>query len=237
MFEFRWLLGQQYRFSGVLTPLFKTPLGFIFHYMQTSTSRTLAQPNLESENRPTFNVVIVYEDFAAGKHAKETYDYLVQQLGRDFDFNNQMWKFDVLGNSKMKEMAVKDAVVADLVVLSSHGVGELPDEVKSWIEQWTAQPGNAMVLVALMDRPEDEASEPSSIRAYLQGVARKSKLDFFAQPNDWPDRDDDFSNQQISERAQRTSTIMADFIHHHHINPAHQIPPQHLVASRWGINE
>lgn len=205
--------------------------------MQTSLSRTQAQPNLESENRPTFNVVIVYEDFAAGKHAKETYDYLVQQLGRDFEFNNQMWKFDVLGNSKMQEMAVKDAVVADLVIISSHGIGALPEEVKSWMEHWTAQKGNAMALVSLVDRPEEEGAEASLSHTYLQGVARKSGLDFFAQPNDWPDRDSDFSNQQISERAQKTSTIMADFIHHHHINPAHCAAPQHLATSRWGVNE
>ena len=35
---------------------------------------------------PTFNVVIAYEDFETGKHAKKTYDYLAEHLGRDCRF-------------------------------------------------------------------------------------------------------------------------------------------------------
>lgn len=174
---------------------------------------------------PHFNVVIVYEDFAAGKHAKETYDYLVHQLGRDYQFNNQMWKFDVLGNSKLKEMAVKDATEADLIIVSTHGIGELPPEVKSWLDQWLAQKGHAMALVTLVDRPQTDGLERSSIRSYLQALARKAKMDFFAQPDDWPDREEDFSTQQISDRAQKTSSMMANLIH------------QNSTSARWGINE
>ena len=179
----------------------------------------------ELETRPAFNIVIVYEDFAAGKHAKETYDYLVHQLGCDYDFNSQMWKFDVLGNTKMREMAVKDAAAADLIIISTHGIGDLPVEVKSWIDHWVAEKGHAMALVTLVDRPVGEGSENGSIRSYLQSVARKAKMDFFAQPDDWPDRDDDFSLEQIAERAQKTSTVMADLIHHN------------APTARWGIND
>jgi len=198
-----------------------------------------SQPNLTMENNPAFNVVIVYEDFAAGKHAKETYDYLVHQLGQDYEFTNQMWKFDVLGNSKMKEMAVKDAVTADLIIVSTHGVGELPAEVKSWIEEWTAHKSNAMALVALVDRPVGEDAAVSAItRNYLQQVAQQAGIGFFAQPNDWPDRDDDFSIQQISERAERTSNIMADFIQHSALGlHSHAALPVHAGTTRWGINE
>ncbi|MDB6067570.1 MAG: hypothetical protein JWR26_3778 [Pedosphaera sp.] len=174
---------------------------------------------------PHFNVLIVYEDFAAGKHAKETYDYLVHQLGRDYQFTNQMWKFDILGNFKMREMAVKDALEADLIIVSTHGIGELPAEVKTWLDQWLAQKGNAMALVTLVDRPQTEALESNSIRSYLQGLARKAKMDFFAQPDDWPDREEAFSTEQNSERAQKTSSIMAEIIH------------QHPTSARWGINE
>src|ERR1700686_3227423 len=117
--------------------------------MQTSLSQTHSEKTHEPEMPPLFNVLIVYEDFAAGEHAKETYDYLVHQLGRDYQFTNQMWKFDILGNFKMREMAVKDALEADLIIVSTHGIGELPAEVKTWLDQWMAQKGNAMALVTL----------------------------------------------------------------------------------------
>lgn len=194
--------------------------------MQTSSSdRNEPELNHDFQNRPSFNIVIVYEDFTAGKHAKETYDYLASQLGVDYEFTNQMWKFDVLGNSKMRGLAVKDATTADLIVISTHGMGDLPAGVTAWIEEWLAQPRNAMALVTLVDRPHIGGDEFAGVRAYLQDVARKAGMDFFAQPDDWPDRDEDFSTEQIAERAQQTSAIMADLIQHT------------APAARWGINE
>lgn len=206
--------------------------------METLSERMHPQPDLNMENYPLFNVVIVYEDFAAGKHAKETYDYLVRQLGTQYEFTNQMWKFDVLTNPKMQEMAVKDAVIADLIIISNHG-GELPAEVRSWIDKWVVQKTNAMALVALVDRQDnEESSETASVRSYLQGVARLAGIGFFAQPRDWPERDDDFTIQQVSERAERTSTIMADYIQHNapaFLPQAAMLSP--VGSSRWGINE
>jgi hypothetical protein len=193
--------------------------------MQTASTQILDQSSCEAESRPTLNVVILYEDFNAGKHAKETYDYLVHQLGHDFEFYNQMWKFDVLVIPKMRQMAVKDAAASDLIIVSTHGVGELPPEMKLWIEEWVENKGHARALVTLVDRPKDIFSEDTSIRSCLQDAAGRAGVAFFAQPDDWPDREADFSLEQISERAQKTSIIMADFIHNN------------APINHWGINE
>jgi|SRR5581483_9128 hypothetical protein len=166
------------------------------------------------EHKPPFNVVIAYEDFAAGRHAKETYDYLVRSLGRELAFDNQMWKFDVLGHPKLREMAVKDAAAADLIMISTHGDGDLPAEVKSWIDGWANHRGSAMALVKLTDRNSARHPHDDIIRSYLEAVAHRVGMDFFAQPDEWPDRDEDFSLQQISERAQSTSSLMASFLNH-----------------------
>ncbi|EEF62489.1 hypothetical protein [Pedosphaera parvula] len=198
--------------------------------MQTSIIHSTTEANQDLEIKPFFNVVIAYEDFAAGKHAQETYDFLVSQLGRDYIFSNQMWKFDLLGNSKMKEMAVKDAEAADLIIISSHGTSELPGEVKSWIDQWTSEKGHAMALVNLVDCPEEGGADSTQLKVYLQSVARKAKMDFFSQPNEWPDKEVEPSNRHNSEMAQRTSSLMANFIHHSHNHHCTSTP-------RWGINE
>ena len=192
--------------------------------METSFIQTRGSVNQDLEIKPFFNVVIVYEDFAAGKHAQETYDFLINQLGREYIFTNQMWKFDILGNAKMREMAVKDAVAADLIIISTHG-DALPSEVKTWIDRWTSEKGHAMALVNLIDHPNGSEMDCAILINYLEGVARKSHMDFFSQPDQWPDRDDGFSTHFSSDMAHRTSTIMANFIHHH------------TVAPRWGINE
>jgi hypothetical protein len=212
----------------VVTPFENSPFYLIFNVMQTSISQVRNDPKQDLESKPAFNVVIAYEDFAAGIHAKETYDYLAGQLGREYQFNNQMWKFDILGNTKMREMAVADAEVADLIIISTHGTGELPAPAKSWIDEWAKHKGHAMALVNLVDQPSGEAVEPAPLKSYLQDVATKAKIDFFSQSSEWPDRDEESSRQYSSESAQRTSTLVVDFIHHNH----------HVTTTpRWGINE
>ena len=71
---------------------------------------TLSLPALgssDTEASPALNVVIAYEDLETGKRAMKTYDYLVEHLGDQCLFANQMWKFDVLAVAKLKEIAAK----------------------------------------------------------------------------------------------------------------------------------
>lgn len=134
---------------------------------------------------PSFNVVIAYEDYETGKHAKRTYDFLSDTLGSECDFASQMWKFDVLGIPKLREMASADAAAADLVVISCHG-DELPESARRWIESWLPGPGKPLALVALFDRRPEDATGTPAVRDYLADVARRGHLEFFAQPNEWP---------------------------------------------------
>src|SRR5258706_2790481 len=98
--------------------------------------RTLTYPPLPSnlEANPNLNVVIAYEDFETGKQGKKTCDVLAENLGDGCKLSSQMWKFDVLGIPKLREMAAKDAAQADIVMISCHGHYDLPIEVKAWIE-------------------------------------------------------------------------------------------------------
>ena len=111
---------------------------------------TLTFPPLKSAEReaaPAFNVVIAYEDFETGKNAKKTYDFLVEHLGHECEFNNQMWKFDVLALPKLKEIAARDAAEADIIIIAAHGTCELPSEVKSWIDRWLREKPRAIIHI------------------------------------------------------------------------------------------
>ena len=154
--------------------------------MQRTGNFPLRSSDLEI--KPGFNVVIAYEDFETGKHARRTYDYLAQHLGEDCQFTNEMWKFDVLGIPRLRELAAKDVARADIVIIACHGGGPLPDSVKAWIESWLAEEVNAIALVALFDSKNDRSPETQRIREYLAEVARRANMEFFAQPDRWPDR-------------------------------------------------
>src|SRR5437899_9600969 len=105
-------------------------------FMLANMQRTLLSPPLSSsdlEVNPTFNVLIAYEDFETGKHAKRTYDFLVENIGGDWNFSNQMWKFDVLLLPKLREIALDDAARADIIIIS-YLSSDLPDHIKSCVE-------------------------------------------------------------------------------------------------------
>lgn len=181
----------------------------------------------EAGANPAFNVLIAYQDLETGKHAKRTYDYLQENLGRECTLTNQMWKFDVLGIPKLREIAVQDAVTADIIIVSSHGE-DLPEPVTKWIESWLTHGTDALALVALFADAEESIGGALRTRAYLSDVARRAGLEFFAQPDEWPGRvraDEGFPRQSGPGVNQRTLSTLAGAVHRDSAMP------------RWGLND
>src|SRR5215471_376015 len=132
-------------------------------------TRAFAPPSFESTEvdvNSTLKVVIVYEDFEAGTHAKKTYDFLAANLGHDCQFSYQMWKFEV-SIPQLREIAAKDSANADLIMLSCHE-HNLPPEVMAWLELWLGETNHAVALVALSTEPELVAT--AEVREYLASV-------------------------------------------------------------------
>jgi hypothetical protein len=184
---------------------------------------SIGSSDLEPE--PIFNVVIAYEDFETGKHGKETYDYLVSNLGHECRFDNQMWKFDVLSIPKLRQMAAKDALLADIIIISCHGTHDLSLEVKTWIDSWTYDETNAIALVALLG--ETGAYSDNQIRSYLADAAKRARIEFFAQPNPLPRNrlDAPFVSDRGTRRNVRALSALAGIIERDQSFP------------HWGINE
>jgi hypothetical protein len=182
-----------------------------FHFL--AMQNTLTFPSLRStggESDPTFNVVIAYEDFETGKNAKKTYDFLVEHLGNECVFSNQMWKFDVLSLPKLKEMAIGDAKEADIIIISAHGNNDLPPQVKGWIEQSLAEKLHAIALVGLFD---SESYVQNHASAYLAGVARRGGMEFFSQPGVWPGVDKGAAFVAVEgHRADKTISVLAEMV-------------------------
>jgi hypothetical protein len=186
-----------------------------------------ASPHLDFNSSPAFNVLIAYEDFETGKHAKKTYDFLVDNLGRDCRFTNQMWKFDVLSIPKLREIAVKDALTADIIILSGHG-DELPGHVTTWIESWLMEARNALALVALLDGANTTGRQRCATREYLARVAERGKMEFFAKPQNWADSK--YQEEQLlfsrgPDLNGRTLSALAGVVQ------------RDVSFPRWGINE
>ena len=187
--------------------------------------QSLSFPAFGSSDREidsALNVVIAYEDLETGKRAMKTYEYMVQQLGDQCLFANQMWKFDVLAVPKLKEIAAKDAAAAEIIIVSAHANRELPTAVRDWIELWLAHKTEASALVGLFDANTIE----NPIRTYLTEVARRAKIEFFCQPGLWPGSAATRSASTLARpRNDKTFAFLA--------NATQEAP----AFSHWGINE
>ncbi|HWH72202.1 MAG TPA: hypothetical protein VNT26_22755, partial [Candidatus Sulfotelmatobacter sp.] len=125
-------------------------------------------------------------------------------------------------------IAAKDAIQADIIIISSHGGSELPSHVKKWLETWVSEGSQALALVALFDCPREEAERTRTIRAYLSGVAKRAKLEFFAQPDDWPGHKRDESLlgfQRSSDLNEKTLCTLAGVVQ------------RDVSVPRWSISD
>ncbi len=133
-------------------------------------------------SRPVFRVVIVYDDFASGKRAMDTCNFLVCQLGGGIELRTSMWKFDVLRTAKLHQIAVEDAIEADVIIVANARNAGLPAEVKRWVDGWAMRKqGQAAALVALLDFTGEDVQESATVHAFLQGAAADAKIDFLPQ--------------------------------------------------------
>src|SRR5688572_10774023 len=133
-------------------------------------ARSLA-PNLDS----SVKVVIAYDNLDVAKRAEAVYDRLAQRLQQTFEFQQRLWRFDVLEEESLRAQAVRDAADADIVIVAMKDDKEVPEAVRSWLESLLGRLSGAAALVALLDRPG------ASVQPYLEDVARRGGMDFFAQ--------------------------------------------------------
>jgi hypothetical protein len=189
------------------------------------------QPPVVSTSRegaPVFSVVLVFEDFSTGKRAKRAYDFLAANLTHEWHVVSQMWKFEVLGIPELREMAAKDAAMANLIIVSSRGDRELPAHVKDWIETWLGYRGEAVAIVALFDSPPERAGQAQATQTYLEGVAKRGQLEFFT----WPEVGLDEQSRPVSLVLDRRLEMAA-----RPLLPPVIVAPQEKGFSHWGINE
>jgi len=194
-----------------------------------SMTRTLNVPAFESpdfEQNSTFNVLVAYQDLETGKQAKSTYDFLVEKLGAECHFTSQMWKFDVLNIPHLRELAVKDALKADIIIIACHG-GDLPFEVKAWIELWLAERHRPFALVAMFASYGEQGYIDGEVRGYLADVAKRGGMEFFAQPDD----------NSADGKADVIRFQTPDAFGQYNLSVAPGLMEPDRSFPRWGINE
>lgn len=123
-------------------------------------------------------ILIAYDTIQTGKRAEAIYERLLERLGNNFEFEQQLWRFDLLGDPLLRELAAQDAAQADIVIIATDNDSDLPIAVQQWLESALKQHVGAAALVALTRHHQPP------VQPYLEDIARRGGMDFFAQAAD-----------------------------------------------------
>ena len=146
---------------------------------------TLIKPQMWQRWRVAQRLALLatFGDSITGTRVKAFCQGLSRDLGADCRIIEHVWLFSTFRLHELQEIAAEEASASDLIIISVHESDSLPDEVKSWIDLWLRQKGtHRAVLLALLD-PAYQGSS-SSIRRYLQEVARRGGMEFLVEGED-----------------------------------------------------
>jgi hypothetical protein len=138
--------------------------------------------SMDGNPRGQLNVFVAYEDFPTGNHALRMFERLFPGSGESSHFSaKNVWKFDLLQIAKFRDMAAAEAASADMIILSTHGIGGLPPAIKRWMELWVQKrQGVAGALVVLLDSTRAQRGVSGlHTEAYLEACAFRAGMDFF----------------------------------------------------------
>jgi hypothetical protein len=144
------------------------------------SSASYPNQTFDSSDRPTFHVVIIYEDSKAGRRAKHFYDKAIQELGDECDFRLELWSFQVLALTEIGNSAAQAAAQADFVILSMHGREQLSVQTRDWIVRWSELIADCKpALVALLDRRSIRHVTAAATLDYLRKIADRKNISFY----------------------------------------------------------
>jgi hypothetical protein len=127
----------------------------------------------------------VFEDSNTCTRVKDFCQAMARELGAHCKITQHVWMFSTFRMEELREIAAREAAVADLVILAARPAESLPEEVQNWIEKWLEQKGaRRSVLLALLDRPFDGSVNP--VGTYLEKVADRGGLDLLVDLGEGP---------------------------------------------------
>lgn len=125
--------------------------------------------------------MIVHEDEATCQRAKAA----LNEWSRRFDptgtgIKTKLWKLDSLAQPLMNELAIVEAVTADVLVLSLHGTRELPEAVHDWLGGWLERKEERPYSLGIILDPHVlSQGKNHPVVAYLEQVAAIGAAEVF----------------------------------------------------------
>jgi hypothetical protein len=127
---------------------------------------------------PALAVQIVYEDKETGLCARRTFEHVVDHFSGEADFEVALWRFDLLQDDTLRQLAARAAAAADIVLIAAHGRERLPEAVSSYVEEWLAlKPGVPPALVLSFDASAKNSPVANRILGEWERLTRSAGVE------------------------------------------------------------
>jgi hypothetical protein len=134
----------------------------------------------KSEDAPLLKIMVVFEDTCAGLRARQAIESLPLPAGSEPAFKLKLWRWELLRDPLLKARAVREASLADVILLAGHSATELPLGVRDWLAQWLlVKRERPYALGVLLASDSAITRDNNDIRHFVQTVAETGKADFF----------------------------------------------------------
>jgi hypothetical protein len=173
-----------------------------------------------NELRTAKSVVVIYEDPSIRDRAVTFCERLAEEQ-HSAELNTDWWSFPLLSHTEMAHSAVEKAARADVVVFAMDARGDLPEEIKLWIEKWLNKRGEREGAIAgLLHRDEGWHGMASFREIYLRHIARRAGMDYVSHAAPTLRKAIPDSIDSFSERAGRSSSVLESILQ----KPPHAVP-------------
>ena len=165
--------------------------------------------NILNPAATSLNVLVVYDDLAAGLLSKDLYDRLVQRFDPACPFTLIAWSLSALTLPELARAAADDAAKTDLLIVAVNGETILPSSIKSWISRSVRRVrSHAGALVAQLHGIVRTDQEITPAYGCLKHIAEDFGVDFFSEVVEPVGEKLDNSIEGIHKRAHMSSPVL-----------------------------
>ena len=161
-------------------------------------------------------VVVVYETSAIREHAVRFCERLAQENASTALSEMNWWSFHLLSDPVSANDAVQKAAGADVIVFAMKAGGDLPDEIKLWIEKWLNKRGEREgALFGLLAREEGPYEVAAFREIYLRNIALRAGMDYLSHAAPTASRAMPDSLDSFNRRAGQVTSVLNNILHAH----------------------
>jgi hypothetical protein len=170
------------------------------------------------------SVVIIYETPEVREHAIQFCEQVAAEQGDAALPELNWWSFHLLEQPAPAAEAVLKAAEADVVVFALDSRGDLPVEIKWWLEAWLNKRGEREgALVGLLKSEAEETYGTASFRElYLRNIAHRAGMDYLCHAAPTVAKAIPDSIDSFNDRAGQMTSVLDSILHEY----SRPVPPR-----------